>query len=80
MSLMPLKLRLRVSLRDDDDDYYERPPLWRDLLVACAPIALTGALQWWLARGETAAELEVEAEAPDEEEAPRKRSPSRRYQ
>ena len=79
--LMP-RIRTRVGLRCDDDDgecICPQRSLLRDLLVACAPIVLTGALEWLLRR-ETATELEVEAEAPDEEEAPRKRSPSRRYQ
>jgi hypothetical protein len=75
MSMMPLRVRLKVSLRDDEDDgYYERPPLWRDLLVACAPIALTGALQWWLAKGEEGDEEEDESEEPVVAVKPKRRA------
>ena len=75
MSLMPLRVRVRLRRLDEDDEDggYERRPLWRDLLVACAPIVLTGALEWWLR--EDAAE---ESEEPAEVEAPKPEKSAKR--
>jgi hypothetical protein len=65
MSMMPLRVRLRLGRRCDDDDgecVCPRPSLARDLFVACAPIALTGALEWWLRQRAAPDEDEMTAE------------------
>lgn len=39
------RVRTRVRLRHDDDDYCDCTPLWREIVVACLPVALTAWLE-----------------------------------